>query len=968
MTNIQKYIDYCNDAIDWMAKYKPEHYYQRFLDIVDQRRILKQIKSTLSDNPAIAAYGKSQVGKSYLMSNLLQDNGKPFIVKSDGGEYDFINQMNPRTTKTEATGVVTRFSSFESCPDRYKEAHPIMMRALSVSDIAMVIAEGYYNDITDFTSPGETEIEEFADSIRNKYKGMPRNSVIAVSADDILDMKAYFNKYINNAQTFKKSCFFDKLALVIESVPINDFAGVFSTLWNSDPNLTALFTRFVALLTRLKFARYVYLPAEALLHHERNENTIMSVQCLNGISNQNGPVTDVYLCGGDNTFTTVSNVSKSELSGICAEVVLKIPQEFLESSASYSFEMINDPVVREKMGDGIVKKDILKKTDLLDFPGARSRQQQLAQKLSDSKVLTNVLLRGKVAYLFNMYCEARMINILMYCHHNESNDVTSIPLLLNNWVDKYIGETPEKRADKLRSLHGISPLFYIATMFNIDMSYNVNSAEANESAGLEGRWEARFDKVLIKECFGASMGWYKNWDAEDSLFRNSYLLRDFKYSGVGGSNLYEGFGATGSERKWMIPANNHTPENELVERGKKYYEAMRASFIGNKYVGRLFEDPALSWDVAATMNNDGALYIIQRLGQVCDMIAEFRSKQCADDVKAAVKAVYRAIADYYVSQDGEVILRENIRKSKTIHREMDMACNNDNYFFGHLIQNLQLRENDALFIVHSLIQGNKLNDKSQNFSQYEIIFMHCDKFKGCANDEERWDRLISVYGFLDRDEAEKYLESKGVDPVILFRSNFERKRNSYIIAAEILSYWENRIQSIDTLKQFTSNGQFDPVVMGYLIGQIIQTSHILDLESHLSDAIAGFVNVTNISTVNEGLVADVLAEVVNEFVVDLGYGYLTADEIANAKKTAHSDSALTLKYLEFEQPDDVSEEYLTDLFDGNAGEPAPLTPAFENNYFKWLDFVVIAFISHLTCPDYNREANDKLAIIMEGLK
>ena len=147
--DIQNYIKQCDNAIDWVAKYKPEQFDQLFLKIVDNRRVLKQLEGTLSNNPAIAAYGVSQVGKSYLMSNLLQDKGKPFIVHSDRKDYDFINEMNPRTIKTEATGVVTRFSSFKSCPDRYKEQHPIMMRVLNVADLALIFTEGYFNDVAD---------------------------------------------------------------------------------------------------------------------------------------------------------------------------------------------------------------------------------------------------------------------------------------------------------------------------------------------------------------------------------------------------------------------------------------------------------------------------------------------------------------------------------------------------------------------------------------------------------------------------------------------------------------------------------------------------------------------------------------------------------------------------------------------------------------------------------------------------
>ena len=156
--------------------------------------------------------------------------------------------------------------------------------------------------------------------------------------------------------------------------------------------------------------------------------------------------------------------------------------------------------------------------------------------------------------------------------------------------------------------------------------------------------------------------------------------------------------------------------------------------------------------------------------------------------------------------------------------------------------------------------------------------------------------------------------------------------------------------------------------MGYLVSQLISTSKNIDIESHLAEAIADYVNVTNISTVNEGLVADVLTETINEFVTDFGFRYLDKDTKEMAEKTASSDSALSLNYIKKTQPEEVSEDFITSLFNGLSSEPAPLTPAFENNYFRWMEYIVVAFIAHLSCPDYNREANDKLAVIMGGLK
>lgn len=101
---------------------------------------------------------------------------------------------------------------------------------------------------------------------------------------------------------------------------------------------------------------------------------------------------------------------------------------------------------------------------------------------------------------------------------------------------------------------------------------------------------------------------------------------------------------------------------------------------------------------------------------------------------------------------------------------------------------------------------------------------------------------------------------------------------------------------------------------------------------------------------------------------DFGFRYLDKNTRELAEKTASSDTALSLNYIEKTQAEEVSEDFITSLFNGLSSEPAPLTPAFENNYFRWMEYIVVAFIAHLSCPDYNREANDKLAVIMGGLK
>ena len=166
---IKKQIENINKGMRWIKKNHPEHYEKWFLQMVEERRKLIRIADVEQDNPAIAAYGVSQVGKSYLMNCMLQKNGQPFMLEAGETKYNFIEEMNPKTDNTEATGVVTRFTSFSKTPNLYCEDYPIIMRCLSVADIVLVVSDGYYNDLIGYTTFSESELTEMADGIYNKY-------------------------------------------------------------------------------------------------------------------------------------------------------------------------------------------------------------------------------------------------------------------------------------------------------------------------------------------------------------------------------------------------------------------------------------------------------------------------------------------------------------------------------------------------------------------------------------------------------------------------------------------------------------------------------------------------------------------------------------------------------------------------------------------------------------------------------
>ena len=71
---------------------------------------VQRIDRVLGLRPTTAVYGKSQVGKSYLISRLFSLKGKPITLDFPGEKVDFIDEVNPVGHDQEATGVVSRFT------------------------------------------------------------------------------------------------------------------------------------------------------------------------------------------------------------------------------------------------------------------------------------------------------------------------------------------------------------------------------------------------------------------------------------------------------------------------------------------------------------------------------------------------------------------------------------------------------------------------------------------------------------------------------------------------------------------------------------------------------------------------------------------------------------------------------------------------------------------------------------------
>lgn len=961
INQINEQIEVIGESLAWIKAYRPDQYEQRFFTLVTERCKLRKIAEAQFEKPAIAAYGESQKGKSYLMGNLLQNSGTPFMVKADGQEYNFVQSINPIGDNREATGVVTRFTTFSKSEDRYSTKYPVLMKLLSATDIVTILSDGYFNDLLDYQIYPDSEIKEKAEKIYQEYKDKPNVQDILIE-DDILNIKFYLMKFVKaKSQPLWKSVFFEKTSLIIRKVPKTEWGKIVSVLWHDNEFITILFNRLINCLERFSFAKEVYLPIEAVLHHGDNKNTIMSVNCLNGLYNNSHPLyCDVFVKDVNGHFTVINHFDKSELSAICAEVAYKVDEVYLKSLMHYDLEMI--PVeTQKKLRESDFTKDLINDSDLLDFPGARNRLESKEEfldkvdKTDGSSNIVKILLRGKVAFLFNKYSDTKAINILMFCHDSEDVKVTKIYSVIDDWVTEYVGKNAEERKKTVELAGGVAPLFVICTKFNKDM-IEKNNFESNSLSALNGRWEGRFLNVLYKDCFEAGhVDWFNNWDEEGRTFDNTYMLRDYKYSGCDGSgnNLYDGYKETDAD-----------PKEKVLKLTSSFYEQLRESFIGNTHVAKFFSDPAKAWDVAATIRNDGSLYIIERLAIVAKNMKNVRTTQFERQIKDTQRIIFKILDDYHVKVNKEDLLPQNIRKARNVHRECEFTCNCDNYYFGHLIQSLQLTDKEVYTIVHKKIQSPELIDEVNSFKDYELIRKHLEN---CADENTCWAKLVKIYGFDTRTEAEEYLQRRNINSNLLFSGEYKKKMNSYVIANDVYNAWISKITSTQLLNTMTGEDSFDPCVMTDLVNNIKEVADSLHVADLMANSIAEFVNVVNIHTANENLVTDLLSNEINTFITDFGYNL--REDIDDLRLIASREDIPAFDYIDRERKSYYEEEELTAMFAELILNPKAITPAFDMNYNRWLEYMYISFIGKGdVIKQFDKEANDVVAAILEKLK
>lgn len=955
--NVTSQISSINNFISWADNHlQQSRREETFKKLVNVRRQLKILRFSLESNPAIAAFGESQKGKSYVISSLLARKGQQFMVNDPktGETYNFVEQLNPITRDTEATGVATRFTKSYEVPN---DSFPIMVKVLSIADMLQILCDTAYNDVKSHSVIDREDIDEFMIAQERRYKGSP-NVQDVLDEDDIMNVREYVEDHIGitKAKELLDSRYFDVLARIIPHAQPREWPQLMSKLWYDNSDITSLFIRMLQGYETLGFSKKVYIPISALLN---TTTTLMSSLCLQKLDVSSPTTGNVDPNMGTDLFTEdkkiVEGFSKSVLSSIAAEVVFQIPKETIAEELIYNTEGILDDGNRQRLlskgWNKKVSKEFLNTVDIFDFPGARAALE-LQEEQIKIELNNKMMLRGKVRYLFNKYSDERLINVLMLCHDHMQNGPTVMPGLVEQWIKQNMGASVRERTAFLdKSI--VSPLFMIATKFNMDMSHSVQSGGDDQ---IEKRWEDRYQKVLYEQVLQAdSLSWFKNW-TERGGFKNTYLLRDYKWSGINGNRLFEGFETSGVE---------------TTEIDTTFHQQLRQSFVTSPYVNTFFEDPELAWDAAATMNNDGATRIIENLGIVAANAKESRLYKYISEVKGLHAQTLQLMVEYYHDENDENVLQKAISRSGAIVAEFDVVCGKDNYFFGRMIQNLQVSENYVFDFYYNQLNNTKMIVE-RDMKEYDLILSRCHGRISASNSyEDNLEILRQEYHYPTILDCKEFFENvKGISLEKLFECNFKQKSNSEQLAEGIIAKWIEDVKAQKNLKFYEAEGCNTLTVLDMIenIKAVVDTTNLTGI---IAKTISPFVDAINVPHQILDMIADTTAEIINEFVVTFGYNYYSPEKIADLKLINEKNN-LHLSF-DYGMADKVpmSNEELSDLFDD-------IRPTEENtmlaslpsfiNYNKWIDLLLISFIASYNVPNYDVEANRQLGVLLNSYK
>lgn len=930
ITKIEKQLSVVQKALQWENNVPETERLSYRKKLIKIRRDLKRIQYAVSEPCSTAAFGESQMGKSYLISAMLSSPEHPFSVVNAGREYDFISEINPSrpNSKIEATGIITRFTTRtdSDIPEGF-----LKVQLLTVSDLILILCESFYNQI-DYQRNEILSKDDIDEVLRQIEIHPDAQPAALLSDDDILDIR----DYMKDGSTLAQKCmhlldseFFNFLLQHLHELDAGQLSKVITMLWNNETHLCQLWNDLISLYKSLGFSSSVYVKFDAVL---KRKGTLLDVARLDEMYGQSEDIGEEYEGMAEVILhdRTSMKVAKSFFSAIIAELKFNLPKGLTD------------------------ERPFLNHLDLLDFPGARRPDQIKREKLGEGKNLSTIFRRGKVSYLFNKYSVSKRANTLLFCQNNDQNSVSIMGGLLDKWVCRNVGASQKEREEYIRN-SALSPLFIVGTYFNTDLEYHEEAQ--NDVESLRVRWHRRFKVVLEKEVLKSlddKKHWFNDWSVSSRSFQNIFMLRDFKFS----KNIYRGYDPSHGER-----------ERELIKPASypRFFEDLKKSFVSDEFVQRHFRNPDDSWEAAASCANDGSLQIISSLNLIAPNVASAREDKFLSDYKKCVIDFSSLLQHYYHPEDADSKIKLALRQSGAARRSIDRMTGDDPYAFGRFMDTLKIMESEIYELVHDQLIGEQQEEPLSGEESQIFISAGLDS---SLSREENIERLCLYLGVDDEDECR--IELDGVDIDRLLSQNKMMVSRSESLVHEVENLWHESVLMGRTVHAFEEALPQISTIM-----QSMWTLYkLLDFSHRLTEKVEYYID--NIDKeIAVGIIADYLSMQLNEFSSTFGYAFIADSE---KQRILIRNKSLSLGIDEKVLDSDIQSrgiEMLSDLSQLKtvlSGQAFTLQDRNFINKFpqylkvqRWEQQLRIAYILSSELPDYDIKANNQMKTILSEL-
>jgi hypothetical protein len=772
-----------SEFVDWLDQ-NAERVRQEKAGLTKEFRRLstqaRRLEQAAQRPMCVGVFGPSQSGKSYLISALARKGMAPLLADFAGQTIDFIRDINPEGGR-ESTGLVTRFTLQPAAGAT--PAAPVQMRLLTQTDLVKILGNTYYADCDHSEDEllTQAQLTELLEKLTPAAQPQP---VDPLTVEDVFDLQTYFERYFKGQERVRllRHGYWEQAAQLAPRLNIQERAKLFGVIWGGVDAFSQLYTRLYNGLRGLNFASDAYAGLEALLPRDQS---IIDVQTLKGLGAGGGEA--LTLVGADGARVTLP---RNEVTALIAELRIVISEQ---------------------------PWDFFQHTDLLDFPGARSREliKDLPAFLETGDALRSLFLRGKVAYLFERYCAEQELTSMLLCIGPSNQEVKSLPEMVYEWISTTHGTTPEQRAQQPNAL------FLVLTKF--DMEFEEKAGERSP----ESRWITRLESSLLN-FFGKQHEWPRQWDTQGP-FRNSFWLRNPNF-----------------KAKNIFDYDEEGREIGVRPGERKRIALFKEAFLKDKVASAHFADPEQAWEAGFALNDGGISYLAEHLRPLCN--PELKHQQLAGQVTRLREQMVERISHYYVSDNPELEIEKRRTAAQQVAGNL-IDCAGEQRF-GELMRALQADGSELEDIYYRI--ETRLPDEKQAIGAPTI---------GAAVNTAQMKVLLGLGGDAAADAAAA-----------------PRKDDAALFAREAVAEWMRDLHDLSGNKSLCEYYRVPESSMSDFIKELIAGAQRLKLEERIEALVR---QVTGFRMKFEQIVAlpaRLTANLLNNYVDFLGYDALAPEQ------------------------------------------------------------------------------------------